>query len=57
MVTFERRPQFDVVLKDSRAAWGVRPDRSAAAQWDGWSEVGFDDPIPIFMIQCSTHGS
>ena len=48
MVTFVRRPQFDDVLHDSREAWGVLPPHTAAAQWDGWSEIGFNGPIPIF---------
>ena len=49
MVTFERRPQFDDVLAESRKAWGVQlPDRGGAAMWEGWQPIGFNGPIPIF---------
>ena len=47
--TFVRRPQFDDALRESRKTWGVvLPDRSSMAMWEGWSEVGFNGPIPIF---------
>ncbi len=49
MVTFERWPQLDDVLAESRKAWSVTlPSRGGAAMWEGWSEIGYNGPIPIF---------